>query len=55
MRNAQQAAFLAFLADAERREEDKLSRLATQAWDNVKRPIALDLAALAQNFRKARA
>ena len=54
MRNAHNAALLAMFAEAERRENEEKAR-PLAVWDNVKRPIALDLNTLSQNLRKARA
>ena len=55
MRNAQNAAMMAFFAEVERRETEEKAARPVAAWEKVKRPISLDLAALNQNFRKARA
>jgi hypothetical protein len=55
MRNAQNAALMAFFAEVERRETEEQSRAPVRAWEQVKRPISIDLQALTQNFRKARA
>ncbi len=55
MRNAQNAALMAMFAEVERREQAEKAARPVAAWEQVKRPISLDLATLNQNFRKARA
>jgi hypothetical protein len=55
MRNAQNAALMAMFAEVERRENEEKAARPVAAWEQVKRPIAIDLAAFTQNLRKARA
>lgn len=57
MRNAKTGALLAFFAEVERREfEQQTAAAAAPApWEIARRPIQIDLAALAQSRRKTSA
>lgn len=54
MRNAQNAALLAFMAEADRRQKaEQVERDNAPAWERVKRPILVDLSLLGRAFRRA--
>lgn len=54
MRNAQNAALLAMMAEADRRQKAaEAAREIAPAWEKVTRPILVDLSLLGRAFRRA--
>ncbi len=54
MRNAQNAALLAMMAEADRRQKaEAAERDAAPIWEKVARPILVDLSMLGRAFRRA--